>query len=126
MKKLESNVLFILQPVSQIVIYFILYTIVWEILLKLNLINHHNFWDLTTWYLYSCFMGISVIMGLLIYFLKRNNYMIIGGMILIFILMTINDFFGSPKIILIVWGEAIISILLPFLYFKSRLKHSAP
>jgi hypothetical protein len=111
---------FIFQPICQILIYCFLYPLIWKILLKFDFMGKNQLWDLTTMYLLECFILISLILGVLLFFYKKNRNYIISFLMIFYILMTYNDFRSSPKIILIVWFLVALSMLISHLYFSRR------
>jgi hypothetical protein len=119
-----SKTRMILQPIMQILIFITLYTIVWNFLYSFNFLKKHELWDLTTIYLFGCFTIVSLISGILILFLKRISVLVFIFLIILFAALTFRDFLSSPKIILLTWIEAGISILISNLVFTYFVKNN--
>lgn len=112
-----SKMRIILQPIIQILIFITLYTIVWNFLYSFNFVKKHELWDLTTIYLFGCFIIVSLISVILILFLKRINFLVLIFLIILFATLTFRDFISSPKVITLAWIEAGLSILIANLVF---------
>ncbi|XDZ55821.1 hypothetical protein FlaCF_2869 [Flavobacterium tructae] len=118
-----SKLRIIFQPVLQILMYTVMYSIIWSFLYNFNIVKKHELWDLTTIYLFGCFAIVSLISGIFLLFLKKINYTIFIFLLLLFCILTINDFRSSPKVISLAWIEAGISILVCNLFFANLSKN---
>jgi hypothetical protein len=74
-------------------------------------------------YLFSCFTIVSLISGISLLFLKKINYLVFIFLVLLFAILTFNDFMSSPKVILLAWIEAGLSILVSNLFFAHFVKN---
>jgi hypothetical protein len=109
----------ILQPISQIILFIILYSIIWELLKKFDYIKKHELWGLTILYLTGCFVVVSIVLMLLLFLKKRHNIIYLF-ILLLYMGLTFNNFLAIPKIVMIFWFISALSILIPYLYFKKR------
>lgn len=118
-----SKMRLIFQPIMQILIFVVLYTLTWKFLYDFNFVKKHELWDLTTVYLFGCFTIVSLISGVFLLTLKKINYIAFFILIIFFACLTFNDFISSPKIILLSWIEATFSIFICnffFIYFSKN------
>ena len=109
---MKNNNSYILQPLLQTIFFVFLYFFTWSILFKHNFIKDHEFWDLTTMYIFICFILMSLLLAVLLFFIKMKSYLLIGICWVCYMLITYDDFKASPKLILIIWLEVLFSMVI--------------
>ncbi len=115
-KMIKNNIFWLRQLIFQSILYIILY----EFMRYTKLISFNLSTGITARFLFYIYIGLSILFYFLMFFIKRNKKRYIILFVLLYILISIKDFYFAPKITGSIWLIVSLSVTLSY-YINSKI-----